>query len=173
MTKAIKRDEQSLMEPEMQQEIEENAEALDRALSKPLGKARKELTLQDLPGVGPATIEKLEAVGYTDLMSIAVATPGEIIEATGMGEPTAKKLIAICRSNLKMGFASGDDVLAKRQQVVKIKIGVQAFDALLGGGFETGAITECFGQYGSSKTQIAHQLAVNAQKPLEQGGSGE
>ena len=181
MTKAIKRakeDDNMPMDPELAQEVSEMDEELDTALDKNVqekleGKQGKEMTLNDLPGVVPATLEKLQLVGYTDLMSIAVATPGEIIEATGMGEPTAKKLIAICRSNLKMGFASGDDVLAKRQQVVKIKIGVQAFDALLGGGFETGAITECFGQYGSSKTQIAHQLAVNAQKPLEQGGSGE
>ena len=35
---------------------------------------------------------------------------------------------------------------------------------MLGGGFETGAITECFGQYGSAKTQIAHWLAVQVQK---------
>jgi len=32
------------------------------------------------------------------------------------------------------------------------------------GGFETRAITECFGQYGSGKTQIGHLLAVNVQK---------
>ena len=68
---------------------------------------KKEITLKDLSGVGPATIEKLESVGYTDLMSVAVATPGELIEATGMGDAAAKKLIAQARSNLDMGFESG------------------------------------------------------------------
>ena len=34
----------------------------------------------------------------------------------------------------------------------------------MGGGFETGAIVECFGEYGSGKTQIAHALAVNCLK---------
>jgi len=172
-TKAIKRINDDVpMEPELREELEGMKEELDKALENKSA-PKKEMNLQDLPGVGPATIEKLEAVGYTDLMSIAVATPGEIIEATGMGEPTAKKLIAICRSNLKMGFESGEDVLSRREKVVKIRIGVKAFDALLGGGFESGAITECFGQYGSSKTQIAHQLAVNVQKSQEQGGAGE
>ena len=52
----------------------------------------KEKALSDLPGVGPATIEKLEAVGYNDLMSVAVATPGELIDATGMVQAAAKKL---------------------------------------------------------------------------------
>ena len=62
-------------------------------------------------------MEKLELVGYTDLMSIGVATPGEIMEATGMGEPTAKKLIALCRSNLSMGFESGEEALSRRENI--------------------------------------------------------
>jgi len=56
--------------------------------------AKKEMSLTDLPGVGAATAEKLMAVGYTDLMSIAVATPAELIDSTGMGDALAKKLIA-------------------------------------------------------------------------------
>ena len=68
---------------------------------------KKQQSIYDLPGVGAATAEKLMAVGYTDLMSIAVASPGELIEATGMGDAVAKKLIAIARSNLEMGFESG------------------------------------------------------------------
>ena len=34
-------------------------------------------------------------------------------------------------------------------------------DELLGGGFETQSICEVFGEFGSGKTQIGHQLAVN------------
>ncbi len=128
-------------------------------------------TLSDLPGVGPATIEKLESVGYTDLMSVAVATPGQIIEATGMGEPTAKKLIAMARSALQMGFESGDVLLQKRAEVIRLQTPSKELNKLLAGGFETGAITECFGAYGSSKTQIAHQLAVSVQRPKSEGGA--
>lgn len=132
---------------------------------------KKEKTLRDLPGVGPATIEKLEAVGYTDLMSIAVATPGQIVEATGIGAPTAKKLIAIARSSLQMGFESGDELLKKRESIIRIATPSKEMNKLLGGGFETGAIIECFGAYGSSKTQIAHQLAVSVQLPKDKGGA--
>ncbi|HLC84800.1 MAG TPA: DNA repair and recombination protein RadA [Candidatus Nanoarchaeia archaeon] len=132
---------------------------------------KKQISISELPGVGPATAEKLAAVGFGDLMAIAVATPGEIIDATGIGDASAKKLIAAARSQLQMGFESGDDVLARRQKIIKLTTGIKAFDALLGGGFETGCITECFGAYGSSKTQIAHQLAVNVQLPIEKGGS--
>ncbi len=131
----------------------------------------KAQTLKDLPGVGPATIEKLESVGYADLMSVAVATPGQIMEATGMGDATAKKIIAMARSSLQMGFESGEELMKKRAMVIRISTPSEEMNKLLGGGFETGAITECFGQYGSSKTQIAHQLAVSVQLPRSKGGA--
>jgi len=127
-------------------------------------KEKKSQNLSDLPGVGPATVEKLETVGYKDLMSVAVATPGELIEVTGMAQSAAKKVIAAARESLEMGFESGIDLLKRREQVVKISTGSKVFNEMMGGGFESGAITECFGEYGSGKTQIGHMLAVNIQK---------
>ncbi|MBW2966393.1 DNA repair and recombination protein RadA [Candidatus Woesearchaeota archaeon] len=124
----------------------------------------KAITLSDLPGVGPATVDKLASVGYSDLMAVAVATPGEIIEVTGMAEAAAKKLIAVARTSLDMGFESGIDLLKKRENGMKITTGSKTFDTLMGGGFESGAITECFGEFGSGKTQIGHLLAVNVIK---------
>ena len=126
--------------------------------------ASKPKALVDLPGVGPATVEKLEAVGYSDLMSVAVATPGEIIDATGMTEAAAKKLIASARASLEMGFESGEEILRKREQVIRISTGSKSFDALMEGGFESAAITECFGEFGSGKTQIGHVLTINCIK---------
>ena len=124
---------------------------------------KKEMSIEDLPGVGAATAEKLRTVGYDNLMSIAVATPGEIIEASGMTEAATKKIIQAARTNLDMGFQTGIDMLNKRENIKRISTGSKNFDEILAGGMETGAITECFGAYGSSKTQIAHQLAVNCQ----------
>ncbi len=125
---------------------------------------KKPQTLSDLPGVGPATVDKLQTVGYNDMMSVAVATPGELIEVTGMNQSAAKKVIAAARAALEMGFESGMDLLKKRELVIKISTGSVEFNKLMGGGFETGAITECFGEFGSGKTQMSHILAVNAQK---------
>ena len=117
--------------------------------------------LQDLPGVGAATAEKLIESGFNNMMAIAVATPGELVEATGMSEAVARKLINASRNSMDMGFESGDDLLKKRERVIKIPTGSPSFDVLMAGGFETGAITECFGEFGSGKTQIGHLLAVN------------
>ncbi len=159
---------QILMEPKV---IPSNEKKSEKNLKSKVTKTNdqekqiaKEKTLSDLPGVGPATVEKLETVGYNDLMSVAVATPGEIIEVTGMAEAAAKKIIAAARASLDMGFESGEEVLKKRANVLKISAGSKAFDTLVGGGFESAAITECFGEYGSGKTQIGHILAVNCQK---------
>ncbi|MGM5480933.1 MAG: DNA repair and recombination protein RadA [Nanobdellota archaeon] len=123
----------------------------------------EEKTIQDLPGVGAATAEKLSAAGFDTLMALAVATPGELSDAAGVTEAAARKMIQSARSEMDMGFQSGEDLLAKREKVIKISTGSTNFDSMLGGGLETGAITECFGQYGSSKTQIAHVLCVSCQ----------
>jgi len=123
-------------------------------------KQEREARIEDLPGIGAATAEKLRLAGFDNLMSIAVATPGEIIDAAGITEATARKAIRAARDNLEMGFQSGIDLMKKREGIEKISTGSKNFDTLLAGGVETGAITECFGPYGSGKTQIAHLLAV-------------
>ena len=124
-------------------------------------------TVMDLPGVGLATAEKLSSAGYETMMAIAVASPGELVEAAGMTEAAARKVIQAARSVMEMGFESGTDILIKRQNVLKIPTGSENLNQLLGGGFETGAIVECFGEFGSGKTQIAHMLAVQCQKQDE------
>ncbi|MEK6808637.1 MAG: DNA repair and recombination protein RadA [Nanoarchaeota archaeon] len=143
-------------------EAEEDLEESD--LQQEKSKGKKIDSVSDLPGVGSATAEKLASVGYADLMSIAVATPGELIDITGIGENVAKRIIATARSSLDMGFESGEDYLKKREMILRLSTGSKALDSLTGGGFETGAIVEVFGEYGSGKTQIGHALAVNSQR---------
>jgi|TARA_Y100000031_G_C8245251_1_gene397729 DNA repair protein RadA len=124
---------------------------------------KKEFTIEDLPGVGAATAEKLRLTGYDNLLKIAVSSPGQLIETTGITDSTARKMIQSAKTNLDMGFQTGVDIMKKRETIKKISTGSKNFDEIMNGGFETGALTECFGAYGSSKTQIAHQIAVNCQ----------
>jgi DNA repair protein RAD51 homolog B len=42
---------------------------------------------------------------------------------------------------------------------------------LIKGGFETGSITELFGEFRSGKSQLCHSLAVTCQLPIEMGGA--
>lgn len=131
---------------------------------------KQEYKVTDLPGVGPTTAEKLIAAGKDNLLSIAVSSLGQLVESAGVTEAVARKMIQSARDMLDMGFETADVILEKRQSVNKITSGTEVIDEALEGGFETGAITEVYGEFGSGKTQVGHQLAVNIQLPNEQGG---
>lgn len=123
-----------------------------------------------LPGVGPKSAQALEEAGFTELMNIAASSAGEICAVADIGEATAEKIIAAARNMLDMGFKTGESVLEKRKMVGKITTGAKDLDALLGGGIETQSITEVFGAFGSGKSQLGMQLAINVQLPEKDGG---
>ena len=129
--------------------------------------------LEDLPGVGPATAEKLKEAGYGSVEAIAVASSSELAGIADIGESTAQKIINAARQAADVGgFETGDQVLERRKLVSKLSFGIKSLDDLMGGGIETQSITEFYGEFGSGKTQVGHQMAVNAQLPLDEGGLG-
>ncbi|PXF52297.1 MAG: DNA repair and recombination protein RadA [Candidatus Methanophagaceae archaeon] len=132
---------------------------------------KRRVELEDLPGVGPAIAEKLREAGLNSLEAIAVASPAELVATVEIGEATAAKIINAAREAADIGgFETGDKILERRESIGKLTTGSKALDALLGGGLETRAMTEFYGEFGSGKTQIAHQLVVNVQLPPEEGG---
>jgi DNA repair protein RadA len=132
---------------------------------------KEEAKLSDLPGVGPAAVEKLEAAGIFDLMGIAVLGPKELSDVAGLGEAVARKAIQAARKMMDLGFQDGLEFAKKREEVSYITTGSKELNSLLGGkGIETKAISEAFGSFGSGKTQLGLSLAVNVQLPLEMGG---
>jgi DNA repair protein RadA len=127
--------------------------------------------IENLPGVGEATAKKLREAGYLDIMEIAVASPKELAEIANIGEGNAAKIIQAARRKADVGgFETGDVILEKRERIRHLTSGSQALDQLIGGGFETQAISELFGEFASGKTQLAHQLCVTAQLPNEEKG---
>jgi len=151
---------------EEMQELQGAAEAVEPAEKK----NPEDLTMEDLPGIGPKGAQKLKEAGYSELISVAAASPGEISAACGISTATAEKIIQSARSMLDMGFKTAADLQERRKEVGKITTGSKSLDALLGGGIETQAITEAFGQFGSGKSQIGFQAAVNVQLPKGEGG---
>jgi DNA repair protein RadA len=137
-----------------------------------MGKEEKVINnIEDLPGVGPATADKLRESGFTELMDIAVVSPQELATIAEIGIPTATKIIQEAGKQVnKDEFRTGNELFEKRQQIGKITTCSKTFDELLGGGLESQAIIELFGEFGSGKTQIAHQLCITVQLPKEQGG---
>ncbi|HLC39449.1 MAG TPA: DNA repair and recombination protein RadA [archaeon] len=131
---------------------------------------KKDISIEDIPGVGEKTAEKLRSVGYTDLMSIAVMPASDLAAIAEIGEGQAQKIISQVREMLDIGFETADRVAEKKKTAAKITTGSKNLDAIFGGGIETQAITESYGAFGSSKSQLAFQLAVNVQLPQSKGG---
>jgi DNA repair protein RadA len=151
---------------------EKEADEEEKEEKKTKKKEEKELSLIDLPGIGPAVAAKLEGAGILDLMSLAVASPAVISDASGISPAVARKAIQAAREMLDLGFQDGLEYAQKRSNVSYITTGSKNLDELLGGrGIESRAITEAFGAYGSGKTQLGLTLAVRTQLPVEQGGA--
>ncbi len=125
--------------------------------------------LEDLPGIGPATAQKLQELGYHTVESLAMATAREL-EPAGISEKKAFAIIDAARSSISVSFIRADELLKMRQSVLRLTTGSKALDGILDGGLETQTITEFYGEYGSGKSQICHQLCVNVQLPPERGG---
>ena len=126
--------------------------------------------LEDLPSVGEKTAEKLRDAGFADMMRLATATPKELSVKAEIGEGVAEKVIEAARKSEKIDFETAYDVLERRRDVGHISVGSEGFNDLIGGGIETQSITEVFGEFGSGKSQISHELAVTVQLPPEKGG---
>ena len=127
--------------------------------------------LETLPGVGPATADKLIDAGYESFQSIAVASPGELSNTADIGSSTASDIINAARDAADIGgFETGATVLERRETIGKLSWQIDEVDELLGGGIETQSITEVYGEFGSGKSQVTHQMAVNVQLPRENGG---
>jgi len=157
---------------EEKEDKEEDKEKEVKKIKKVSKKKEEGMKIGDLPGVGPAAVEKLEAAGIFDLMGVAVLGPKELGDMAGLGEAAARKTIQAARKMMDLGFQSGLEFAEKREEIFNITTGSKEFDSLLGGkGLETKAITEAFGAYGSGKTQLGLSLAVNCQMPLEMGGA--
>ncbi len=125
--------------------------------------------IEDLPGVGPATAQKLRELGYHTVESLAMATAREL-DPVGVSEKKAFQIIQAARSSIGVSFVRADELFKMRESVLRLGTGSKALDKLVDGGLETQTITEFYGEYGSGKSQMCHQLCVNVQLPPERGG---
>jgi len=98
-------------------------------------------------------------------------SPHNIIsEIDGLGDKTAKKLIWNARNALGMTeFISAGDI---DENTDYITTGSSELNRILGGGFQTGKLTEVYGPFKSGKTNLAHTIAVTIQLSRKQGGLG-
>ncbi len=153
---------------EEQENTEVTEEKSEQMLQMEENKKKYEF-IEDLPGVGPATSQKLRELGYHTVESLAMATSREL-EPVGVSEKKAFQIIEAARSSIGIAFIRADELFKMRKTVLRLTTGSKALDKILAGGLETQTISEFYGEYGSGKSQICHQLCVNVQLPPENGG---
>ncbi|SCV71148.1 BQ2448_2736 [Microbotryum intermedium] len=125
-------------------------------------------------GISAKDCEKLMEAGYNTLESIAY-TPKKMLQLVkGISEAKAEKMLKLACDQIPMGFTTATEFHARRADMVTITTGSTALDNVLGGGIETGSITELYGEFRTGKSQICHQLAVTCQLPCDmKGGEGK
>ena len=122
-------------------------------------------------GVQGSVLRRLREAGLTTVEALAAASVQRLCEL-GVPMHVAQSLVAQARRALGLGFRTALELKRERSGQPRITTGSKNLDSLLGGGVEVRTITEFFGEYGTGKTQICHQLAVNVQLPPERGGLG-
>lgn len=116
------------------------------------------------------TVDKLRKASITTVNALCYQVAKDLADKAGMGEETAESAIKLAQEYSGEGFITGDQVKKNRSTRTRLTTSVEEVDWILKGGIESETITEIAGENGAGKTQICHQLAVNAQLPVEQGG---
>jgi len=125
--------------------------------------------IEDLEEIGPAIADKLKELGFHTPESLATATVKELL-STGISEKQATKIISKARESITIEFVRANELMDLKKNVQRLSTGSKTLDELLDSGLETQTITEFYGPYGVGKSILCHQLSVNAQRPIEQGG---
>jgi len=120
------------------------------------------ISVQDTKKLIDAGLHTVEAVAYQPKKALAAIR--------GISEAKAEKILIEALKILPLGFTSATEIHNRRVELVRVSTGSKNLDTLLGGGIETGSITELFGEFRTGKSQICHTLALSCQMPIDMGG---
>ncbi|KAH8082282.1 Rad51-domain-containing protein [Filobasidium floriforme] len=111
-------------------------------------------------GINVQDINKLKATGICTILSVSQTTRRNLLKIKGLSEAKVEKLKEAAAKMLPPTFATAAEIGLRRECCVMITTGSKTVDAMLGGGIQTGSLTEVFGEY------------RDTQLPLEMGGGG-
>jgi DNA repair protein RadA len=136
------------------------------------------LQLEELEGLGPLSLKRLNEVGVKTLKDLITLNPVKIVEICGeSSKKYAEDWFNIAmkyleeRGDLLPPIRSALDIYKDRKKNLEIiSTGCNALNEILYGGIEVGATTEVYGEFKSGKSQLMHTLAVMVQLPKDKGG---
>ncbi|MEJ2252365.1 MAG: DNA repair and recombination protein RadA [Candidatus Lokiarchaeota archaeon] len=124
--------------------------------------------LSKVKGINSRQIKLLTENGISSAEALAMSSVNIVSDIRGLGDKTAQKLIWNAREALQMTeFIPAVEI---DENVEMFTTGSKELDRILGGGFQSGKLTEVYGPFKSGKTNLAHTLSVTVQLPKKQGG---
>jgi len=136
--------------------------------------AAQDIELLQNHGINVADIKKLKAAGICTVKGIQMVTKKKLCNIKGLSEAKVDKMkeavIKVCGAS--SGFRTALQQSQCRKNIFRISTGSMELNKLLGGGLESMAITEVFGEFRTGKTQLSHTLCVTTQLPGEGGFTG-
>ncbi|KIR69039.1 DNA repair protein RAD51 [Cryptococcus bacillisporus CA1873] len=126
-------------------------------------------------GISAQDTKKLSDAGFHTVEAVAFTPKKTLCTIKGISEQKADKILAEACKMVPMGFTTATEIHSRRSELVHITTGSTGLDTILGGGIETGAITELYadmdtGEFRTGKSQLCHTLAVTCQLPVSMGG---
>ncbi|XP_064117040.1 DNA repair protein XRCC3-like isoform X1 [Macrobrachium nipponense] len=124
--------------------------------------------------INPRIKDGLRRAGFCSARSIFSTSHFELRERAGLSNADIESLISALSQAILPESRTCWEVLEEEEgSTLTIPTGCSQLDRNLGGGIPVKGITEIYGESGSGKTQIALQLALNAQLSKNLGGFGK
>ncbi len=157
--KPVKKTKKTKTKEEIGKDLQEVQEAVD-------------FSLADIEGIGPVKLKKLEGAGIRDASDLIVRGPKELGALIDIDTAACTDIIEKARAFLRekdvinKSVMTGRELLNYRTTTVQfLKSESDVFTNMLGGGYESGVLTELYGEFGSGKTQFCMEACINAQLP--------
>ncbi|RCI04235.1 hypothetical protein CU098_007848 [Rhizopus stolonifer] len=144
------------------------------------------VTILEKYGVQSTDIKKLQNSGFYTIESIAYSPIKALLAIKGFSETKVDKIMkegnnlslslllaynSLVNLLVNTGFTTAMEIQTRRNEMIYVTTGSRELDKALGGGIETGSITELFGEFRTGKSQLCHTLAVSCQLSLDRGGA--
>jgi DNA repair protein RadA len=127
-----------------------------------------ELNINQLEGVGPVTVKKLEAFGVKSLIDICIRGSKEVAEITGTAKAksdqwcfNAMKILEE-KELIRKTDMSTVELMRYHNDMELLPSKCKSIDELMGGGLKSECVYEVYGEFGSGKTQFCLSLLVES-----------
>lgn len=95
-------------------------------------------------GISSGDLQKLRDAGFYTVEAIAFTPKKALLAIKGISDAKADKILAEASKLVPMGFTTATEFHQRRSEIITISTGSSSLDTLLGGGIETGSLTEIF-----------------------------